>query len=237
MITLVGMVNLYGGGAGSGCHGPNCGRPLTNKQLNNMVSTLRKQGLLRRRGITTGQVIKTYQAWENAKPERDRIKKEQQQAVQRARQKIAKQPKPNYQTLGNINVQPVSKGKVKIQMNVGNGTSLTILKPKGQYEKTNASWLKKESPYKNMFTRILAMDQYDDNKTKNSIWVYRDAKKGVALQVSRKLGEKAVLVKEIDTENFDDITRTREARFNNIGRASGFLNKRYGVTFKLGGPA
>jgi hypothetical protein len=254
MITLSALVTLYSGGPGSGCNGPNCGRPASQNlkravaRMNRQHLTSQQKGDIRvmKKGLTTAEVLKTYQLWKDLKDTRKEEKQKDKQQKQKVRKQLAKVPKisrripvgiVNKKGMHTIPVQPVSRGRVKTRMNIGNGTQLTILKPKAQYEKTNATWLQKASPYKGMFTRVIAMDQFDDNKTKNSIWMYRDANNGVMLQVSRQLGQKAVSVKEVDTKDFEFITRTREAQFNNIGRASGFLNKRYGVTFKLGGPA
>lgn len=238
-------MNLYqilAGGPGSGCHGPHCGRPVVGaKRLKSMRRVLRQQGFKMRRILTPHQVQDTYNAWKKGAAQRKQnafVQKKAGKAVKQGVKNIPKVPKGLPAGLHQkngvqfINVQPVRKGQVKVKQ--GN---IIILKPKGQYEKTNKTWLKKVSPFKGQFQRVFAMDQFGDPNTKNSFWVYRDAAKGQAIQVSRDFGKKSVAVKEIDTKDFDFITRTRIARFNNIGNASGFLAKRYGITFRLGGKA
>lgn len=236
-MRLLTAVSLYGGGPGSGCHGPNCGRPLTQGQFNKMVGLLRQQGLLRRRGITTGQVISTYNAWLNSKEERDRLAKENKQAGQKVSKTLKTIPKTKIILPNKIDVQPPAKRNVKTQFKTNNGTLMTVIKPKGQYEKTNKSWLAKPSPFKGQFQRLAAMDHLGDNKTKNSTWLYRGQTRGQMLTVTRNFTSKTVYVKETDTRDFDFITRTRIAQFRNIGQASGFMNRRYGITFRLGGAA
>lgn len=236
------LLQLMAGGPGSGCHGPNCGRPMVGaKKLKLMRRVLRQQGFKMRRILTPHQIQDTYNAWKKGVGQRRQNAFVQRKAGKAVKQGVKNIPKvPNKLPAGiqkkggieYIDVKPVRKGAVKVRQ--GN---IIILKPRGQYEKTNKTWLKKPSPFKGQYQRVFAMDQFGDPNTKNSFWVYRDAAKGQAIQVSRDFGKKTVAVKEIDTKDFDFITRTRIARFNNIGNASGFLAKRYGITFRLGGKA
>lgn len=265
MITLVQIAGLWGGGEGSGCHGPNCGRPLSPKEqaefLHKQFVGLKRQESNQERKKWVGEQIQKHgqvttkagkkwwkkEAKRQAKlptPDPARRLPKVTKKGQKWLQKNALQVKKGitgiqrYGGKETIKLQLPRKGQIKKQFVTADGTKLTIIKPPKQREKTGETWLKRESPYKNKFVQhfdIPAGKMFQEN-AKVAFFMARDAEKerAVAVQVLRNFGEKTTAVTEIDLLSFDAIARSRQATFSNMGKAAGFLAKRYGISLKFG---
>jgi hypothetical protein len=120
------------------------------------------------------------------------------------------------------------------QFSTAEGHNITIIKPPQQYDKTMQSWLKKPSDQKGQFNKLMEESAFNDNKEKTAFFAAPvGLDRNTVVQVVRNLGVLRTTVKEIDLVGGNHIARTRIATFNNMGQASGFLNRRYGITFKF----
>lgn len=251
-MNLVATLSLLAGGPGSGCQGPNCGRPITSKGYKGMVRKLERIGVHIKRGTSPWDVVKTYDAWFRGAKVRERIKREAQRGVKRAKAHIAraiskgKLAKIGKKTPGivktkgkeHIDVKPVWKGNIKQQYVAQAGHLVTELHAPKQYEKSGRTWLLKASPYKGQFLSDHAgafnQNTIGDSKEKNSFWIHQAAPdKGVSVEVHRNLGSLKVNVIERRLGEYGAIIDHKEVSFKNVGRAMGFMNKRYGITFKI----
>jgi len=251
MSTLVSILDLLAGGPGSGCHGPNCGRPITSKRYAQMVSKLKTIGVRIKRGTNPWDVVKTYDAWfrgakarASAKKEALRIARKAKARIQRAIQKgklkkIGKSTPGIVKTKGkeHIDVQPVPKSSVKKQFMMDDGTKMTVIKSSKEYESKGKSmdWLRKPDLYRGQYLQVLSKETYNDKNEKNAFFDHNETPdKARSIEIHRQLGDnKHVTVIQRDIGQYGSIINHREVTFNNIGRAAGFLNKRYGITFKF----
>jgi hypothetical protein len=242
MSTLLQLISLEAGGPGSGCRGSNCGRPIGAKQFQQMRQKLKRTGIDIPRKASPWDVVRTYDAWFRGQKERDRQAKLAQRMNQKARGRLSKalakgkigkriQAKPNV----SIAVKPVWKGRVKQQFTTPQGHQVTTLKTPGQYQKRGDTWVNKPSAYKGQFLVDLAEHRtYNDPKERNSFFIHQEAPdKGVSVEVHRNLGSLSVNVIERKLGEYGAIVDHREVSFKNVGRAMGFLNRRYGLTFKI----
>lgn len=258
MVRLLDIAWLWSGGAGSGCHGPNCGRPMSPREKAEFYSKqfqkLKKQEIteagkqwIQQQIKKTGQTnLKVTRRWWKKELKRQQSLKSPAPKVEiQIKKPVTKQKwlEKNAPKLGRgpapfIKSEPVSRRQIQKQFTTSTGAKVMIIKPPGQKEKTGKSWLMKVSPYKGSFVQNLEMKVHFDDKQRFALYSVRDAVKdrSVAVQIIRNFGEKAVTVKEMDlvgVANF--IARSREVRFNNMGQSYGFLNRRYGITLKLKG--
>ena len=201
-MNLVTTLSLLAGGPGSGCQGPNCGRPTHGKKLKQRIERrLKKMGVKRIGKRVPGLV--------------------------RRHGKLV------------IPLKEPWKGKIKNQYTAQVGHKVTEIRSPKQYEKSGKSWLLKASPYKGQFLADHAgafnQNTIGDPKEKNSFWIHQAAPdKGVSVEVHRNLGSLKVNVIERRLGEYGAIIDHREVSFKNVGRAHGFLSKRYGITYKLG---
>jgi len=205
MITLAELGELYFGGPGSGCNGPHCGRPRT------------AQGKVRQR-VKRG--LKRYAKKFDVHP----VRKGKLQ--------------PGILRRGGKDIIPVKApwaGKVKVKMKGANGEDIVVLKQAKTYEKRGNDWLRKPDKFKGQYLVDLpAQKTYDDPKEINHFFIHQASPtEARSVEVHRNLGKLGVNVIERDLGQYHAIERHREISFNNVGRASGFLNKRYGITFRL----
>lgn len=234
MATLLVLTELYAGGPGSGCQGPNCGRPpsareVRREDLKKQIQQIRLQ-LKIKRG-RPGYLVKNRR--ENLK-----ILRKGLQTLRRydRRDKMA----PGLVRRGGklaIPVKPVWKGVVKKQFTSPEGHKITILKQPKEYEKSGMTWIGKPSSFKGQFHTDkgdFIQRSRENPKERNSFWIHQASPdKGMSIELHRNMGELRVKVIERELGQYDAIVKHRQVEFNNIGRASGFLNKRYGITFKL----
>jgi len=239
-MNVVDCMDLYFGGPGSGCRGNNCGRPIGAKQFQQMRQKLKRTGITIPRNASPWDVVRTHDAWFRGQKERDRqaklAKKLNERARGRLKKAIAKGKMPKIgKGVQNINVQPVWKGRVKQQFTTPQGHQVTTLKTPGQYQKRGDTWVNKPSAYKGQFLVDLAEHRtYNDPKERNSFFIHQAAPdKGVSVEVHRNLGSLSVNVIERKLGEYGAIVDHREVSFKNVGRAMGFLNRRYGLTFKI----
>lgn len=250
MATLTQLVSLLqAGGPGSGCRGPKCGRPITSKGFRQMKKKLQRIGFRIKKGTSAWDIVKTYDAWQRSGKAREKLAKETKRATERARHRIRraiekgrlpKIPKqaPGLTRKGGkefIDVQDPWKGRVKKQYTSGEGYQITELKTPKQYEKRGTTWINKPSLYKGQFLVDVAEHKtYNDPKERNHFFIHQETpEKGVSVEVHRNFGRLGVNVIERKLGQYGAIENHREVSFKNIGRAMGFLNKRYGITFKL----
>jgi hypothetical protein len=238
--TLLNLIELQAGGPGSGCRGANCGRPISGKTYKWMVAKLRQSGLEIKRGTSPWDVVRTFDAWKRGVGAREQAHKDAQRMAKRARGRLRKAiAKGKLPKIGKapskIDVQPVWKGRVKNQFVAQQGHLVTELKTPKQYEKGKGTWVNKPSAYKGQFLVDLQEHRtYNDPKERNSFFIHQEAPdKGVSVEVHRNLGNLSVNVIERRLGQYGAIVDHREVSFKNVGRASGFLNRRYGLTFKI----
>jgi hypothetical protein len=114
---------------------------------------------------------------------------------------------------------------------------VTELKEPKQYEKSGKSWLGKSDKFKGQYHPDLPLFQrstLDNPKEKNSWFIHQDSPdQARSIEVHRNMGDLKTLVIERTLGQHDAIIQHRQVEFKNMGRASGFLSKRYGITFKL----
>lgn len=254
MMTLTQITSIFSGGPGSGCHGPNCGRPITAKNYQRMVQKLKNIGVRVKRGTSPWDVVKTYDAWFRGAKTRATVKKEAQRIAKKAKLKIqraiqkGKLPKIGKTTPGivktkgreHIDVQPTPKSQVKKQYTMDDGTKMTVIKTQKEYETRpeNENWLRKPDLYKGRYILDKPLFQkttLGDKNEKNSWFIHNEAPgKSRSIEIHRQLGDsKHVTITQRELGQYDAIANHREVTFNNIGRAAGWLNKKYGITFKL----
>lgn len=259
MISLAQIFELYSGGPGSGCHGPNCGRPTKGwsemspaermQQIGKDKEARKRQdaNAIRNKWVAD-QILKHGQ--QDSRRARAWWRKEynRQQALTTPKKygmpKLNKKkkawlqknaPKIGKNAPSSIKPQPVSARRVKQQFTTNSGAKVTILKPPGQKEKTGTTWLIRESPYKGQFNQLFDIPSYFKPGTNVAFFMAKDPERerAVAVQVHRDFGQKSTSVTEIDLEQYDAMARSRQATFSNMGKASGFLMKRYGISFKF----
>lgn len=232
--------DMNAGGPGSGCRGANCGRPISGKTYQWMVSKLRESGLRIRRGISPWDVVRTFDAWKRGEKTRQLGKKIQDKITKRAKGRIQKAiQKGRLPKIGKgidkIDVKPVWKGRVKKEFTSSQGHKITEIKTPQQYEKNKGTWVLKPSSYKGQFLVDIAEHKtYNDPKERNHFFIHMASpENGVSVEVHRNLGKLNVNVIERRLGAYGAIVSHREVSFKNVGRAMGFMNKRYGITFKL----
>lgn len=199
MITLSSLAEIFGGGPGSGCHGPACGRPGSKKRTQYLLKKIQKK-----------------QPW----------------------QKTSHRKVPLGVTRKNgkefIKVKPARNSQVIKKFSTPHGHDITVIKPPKQNDKTGMTWIKKVSPQKGQFSKLMEETAFNNNKEKTAFFAAPVEKdRNTAIQVVRNLGQLRTTVKEIDLIGDNHIARTRVIGFKNMGQASGFLSKRYGITFKF----
>lgn len=200
MVTLSGGLSwLYSGGPNSGCHGPNCGRPLgmTGRQRARVQRLLKAIPSMSRKTAIPG--VKRWKGRET------------------------------------IKLQPVRKSKVKQQFTSSQGHQMTVIKPSKQYQKSGRTWIYKKSPLKGQFKTEFEFKDDLKRNIKTGFATARVGNRAVTVQVHRNFGEKKATVVEFDlrsTDVKDAIARSRSVTFSNLGRAMGWLNRRYGIRLK-----
>ncbi len=195
--------DLKAGGPGSGCQGPNCGRPSHGGKLKQRIERRLKKMGVKRIGKRTPGLIRRHG-------------------------KLT------------IPLKDPWAGRVKKQYTAQEGHKITELRTPKQYEKSGKSWLQKKSPYKGQFLSdshgAFNQTTIGDPKEKNSFWIHQESPdKGVSVEVHRNLGSLKVNVIERKLGEYGAIIDHREVSFRNVGRAMGFMNKRYGITYRLKG--
>lgn len=245
-MNLLSLMDLYAGGPGSGCNpaAGQCGRPLGKATLKMYKDILRKTGVSTR-GKTEEQIVRTYKAWARSSSVRQSFQQLAKKSSKEARAKIAKAhlkkigtTTPGLKKSGgriHIDIKPVWKGRVKSQYVATGGHKVTELKGPKQYEKSGRTWLNKPDKYRSQYLVDTAEQKELGNpKGRNSFWIHMERPDaGRSVEVRRDLGQLKVAVVERTLGDMNQIIQHREVEFKNIGRASGFLNKRYGITFKL----
>lgn len=242
-MNLLETISIFAGGPGSGCRGPNCGRP----KLRNSADVIKYR-----------QQVKDELVLVRAKLKIKRGAPGYLHKEQRARFKVLRtgllselryygrrdRLLPGMKRKGKLHtipVQPVPKAKVKKQYVASDGSKVTVIREPKQYETKdrNRDWLRKPHLLKGQFQKEDYPEHtYDDNERNH--WFrahYSDGKTDAIVEIHRNLGDKHVNIIERKVEpkgwKDDAIVSHKEVTFNNIGRASGFMAKRYGITFKL----
>jgi hypothetical protein len=250
-MNLLATISIYAGGPGSGCHGTNCGRPISAKTYRWMRKQLKESGIKIPRNASPWDVVKTFDAHNKAKALRNATKLITKTLTQKHKSRLAKAmqkgkfgKKIGTTTPGivkkagkeHIDVKPAWKGVVKTQYTTTQGHQVTELKTPKQYEKRgNQDWVRKPDRYKGKYlVDVAEQKQYDDPKVRTKFFIHMESPdKGRSLEILRNLGEKKVTVIQRDVDSQFTIVNHKQVEFKNIGRASGWMNKKYGITFRL----
>jgi len=231
-MNLKTTINLQAGGPGSGCTGPNCGRPAHFAETRggkNEVSSINqeikfmKKMLKRKSGATTQQrkryraLIKIYQAHLRG---------------------LGRQLTHQYPPVS-ISPKAVRKAEIVKQYNLANGAKYTFVtatkrgRPAGSGNAAKSS-LKKAHDQKGTFSAT-----HEDIKPlsyEGRVSVY-DANKpngrGSTVIVNRDLDKNRVVVQEFSRQGNTIDANLQQFKFRNFGQAAGMLNKRYGIRQKL----
>lgn len=248
-MNLVALTELFFGGPGSGCNpsAGKCGRP----KVRNSADVIQHRQRLKQ------ELQQVRSRLAKKRGETGYVRKKQRAALKIVREGLKSQLRyygrkdrllPGMKRVGKLHtipVQPVPKSKTLKKYTASNGAAVTIIKQAKEYEsKGNTDWLRKPDLYKGQylvdraFGESLNRPTYNDNKEKNTFFIHNESPdKARSVEVHRNLGEKSVTVVQRNLGQYGAIIDHKEVTFNNIGRASGFLSKRYGISFKLsGGP-
>jgi hypothetical protein len=231
--------DIEGGGAGSGCHGPHCGRPKTRNSA---------EVLMHRAGIKK-ELEEVNRRLSIQRGQKGYVRKKQRAGLKLVKQGLKVQLRyygkkdrllPGMKRIGRLHtipVQPVPKGQVKKQWVSQEGYKVTEIKSPKQYEAKGGSkdWLRKPDLYKGRYVVDVAEHRtIDDQNERNKFFIHTEGDdRSRSIEVHRNFGDKHVTVIQRDLGQYDSIANHKEVTFKNIGTAMGFMNKRYGITFKL----
>jgi hypothetical protein len=231
--TLTQLMDVLAGGPGSGCHGPNCGRPHTKAETEGLKKELKE--VRDRLGVKRGQ--KGY-ARKHNRANLKILKEGLKRRIQygKRREKILPGMKWKKGKI-TIPVKPAWKGRVKQSFKTAEGHQVTVVKPRKLQDREGKTWLRKPSEFKGKFVKTHDEFNVMGKLERNVLFQAIRGDKGQAVQISRDYGNKAVFVKEAallsHVGTHDNIIRTRQVKFKNFGQAFGFLKMRYGISFKL----
>lgn len=239
-------LSLYAGGPGSGCSGPNCGRPRTNFEEGDRAMLGKEtrgfdEKTLVYRKFPMGTEVRVQKVTKNVGGQSDLV------TVSSKRLSGLVVPEHDLVFLKsgkakNIDVQPVPKRYVKMEMTLRNGAKYTIIKPelegkkrgpqdpsnkksrfKGEFEKPEKVYGASDRSGQNLKSWVTEATN-GDRGTTLFIHRYSDAQgrpTGVVIQEHPWMGEHYRFGTPIQFE------------FKNAGKAMGLLKERYGVSFKL----
>jgi hypothetical protein len=250
-ILFSGLREIQAGGPGSGCHGPNCGRPKINE----------------------GDIVKIQKpisVWNQKTGDNDTFKPgtkatvlnvlpkvgtaDQMLSVQVKRHHDAEYMKMDDVKLhkaagpSTVETEPVPKSKIKQQFLSNDGSTMTVVKSPEMKEytpRTIQEMADQPSRYKGQFEKIEKVDGadnqttrvYDTSKVPSTAWGREGAptaapRPGVTLWVHRYPDH--VTVQEQPYQRWGQkVTGIIQWRYNNVGKAFGMLKKRYGISIPL----
>jgi len=250
MSTLVQFIELLvAGGPGSGCNpaAGKCGRPKIRQaadviqhrqQLKKELDQVRREIKRTKRG--KGKMYVKKERRERLKILREGLRSELRYYGRRDRLL------PGMKRVGKLHtipVEDVAKSRIKKQSVSPEGYKITELTSPKEYEKRGGDWLRKPDLYKGQYLvdrfpggESINRTTYDNPKERNTFFIHNETPdKARSVEVHRNLGDKTVTVIQRNLGQYGSIVDHREVMFKNIGRASGFLMKRYGISFKLTG--
>lgn len=222
------VFQLFAGGPGSGCHGPNCGRPATGKKdvadINKEIRQLR-QKLQRGSGTST--------------KERARIK----QVIQVYQNHLRQLGRPAPEEPQPIQVAPAKKSQVVQKFTFGNGTTYTMVAPNkrgrpqgsGNKAKDYSKILNRQHTQKDKFSSTHEDVKPEGQNARVSVYDASKSKEGsgTTVIVNRDLGGKRMVIQEFARGQFGHLESMQQFKFKNLGKGAGVLNKRYGIRQKL----
>ena len=249
-MNLVALTQLYFGGPGSGCNpsAGKCGRP----KVRNSAEVIQHREKLKR------ELQKVRESLRIKRGEAGYLRKKNRANAKIIREGLKNQLRyygrkdrllPGMKRVGKLHtipVAPVRPSQVVKKYTTNSGAAVTIIKQQKEYESKGKSmdWLRKPDLFKGKylvdraFGESLNRPTFDNPKEKNTFFIYNASPdRARSVEVHRNLGEKSVTVVQRNLGQYGAIMDHKEVTFSNIGRAAGFLNKRYGITFSLsGGP-
>jgi hypothetical protein len=229
-MNLATTIDIHAGGPGSGCVGPNCGRPSKGRanEVANLSREIKelKSRLKRGSGATT----------KDRKRIRMVIKIFQNHIRQLGRQESRPSP-----STPKINPAPVRKSVIVQQHTLANGAKYTIVtgskagRPMGS---GNAA----KNPNKVLSQAHKEKGQFQATHTDITptgqdarVSVYDTSKQGTegagsTVIVNRDFGKNRVVVQEMSRGQYGHLDALlKQFKFKNFGQAAGMLNKRYGI--------
>jgi hypothetical protein len=251
LIEAISLSELKAGGPGSGCHGPNCGRP----------------------PLKEGDVVKIQKpvtVWNQKTGNNDKYPPGTKAIVLNVLPKIGtadqmlsiqvkKHHDPTYFTTDDVKLHkaagpttvetdPVPKSKIKQQFTSNDGAQVTIVKTQETRDydpRTIKDLANQASRYKGQFDQIEKVDGadnqttriYDTSKVPSTAWGREGAptaapRPGVTLWVHRYPDH--VTVQEQSYLRWGTKAKGMiQWKYNNIGQAFGMLKKRYGISIPL----
>lgn len=255
MATLLQLVEIYSGGPGSGCNPQvgKCGR--SQKQVaygtpRPRPHTKEETEALKKELVDVRDRLKRKKGREGyvTKPDKDRLKilrEGLKRSIQYGKRKEKLAPGLRWRKKKLSLKEPikqVTKGKTIQKFHTKEGDQITIVKPPKMYQKSGLTWMQKVSPFKGQFQKLLDNWNTMGKQERNVVFQAGKGEHGQAVVISRNYGDKRVFIREASllsdrrSQAMDGIVRTREVAFNNFGRAMGWINKRYGITFRIVSP-
>jgi hypothetical protein len=245
-MNLQNIIALFAGGPGSGCNPSvgQCGRP----KVRNSAEVIQHRAQLKK------ELDKVRADLKVKRGQPGYLRKAQRRDAKILREGLRTQLRyygrrdrllPGMKRVGKLHtipVQPVPKSQVKKQYTTNSGAKVTIIKQSKEYQSQGKStdWLRKPDLYKGKYLVDSGLNKqtFDNPKEKNTFFIHNESPdRARSVEVHRELGQKTVTVIQRNLGQYGAIMDHKEVTFSNIGRASGFLMKRYGVSFSLsGGP-
>lgn len=245
-MRLMSLLRITAGGAGSGCTGPNCGRPRTNFEegdramLNKVTRAFDEKRLMYRKfpmgtEVTVQSVTKAHAG----NPETVTVSSKRLSGLTLPAHELTflKSGKGK-----NIDVQPVPKRYVKLEMTLRNGAKYTIIKPEKEGKKRGAQDpSNKKSRFKGEFDKPTKFYGASDRPGQNlKSWVTEATRdeRGTTLFIHRYSDSQGrptgVVIQEHPWMNEHYRMGTPlQFEFRNAGKAMGLLQSRYGISFKM----
>jgi hypothetical protein len=241
-------LSIWAGGAGSGCHGSNCGRPPgpgheagagdMGRLLKPVKSWNEKTWNQKTFGVgTTVKVLGRIKGI-GGQPDQLTIKIMPHGSTEHVPVDhvfVTKTPeKPQ------VVPKPVPKSKTKTSYKTPSGDKITIVKPAGGAEKDKGIDSRRHSlrgKFKEVTNQVRVYQK--PSETTQVFFAQRpgerDPLKGTSVFVYKKIGQdKGAKIREVGTGDYGHGYRTSyEFRYKNLGSASKFLQRRYGIRQKL----
>lgn len=245
-MQLLETVTIFAGGPGSGCHGPNCGRPREHFEEGDRVALNvekkafdEKKLFYRKFPVGTEVIVQSSQPPFGMNPEMVTVKSRRMGEVTLPAHELTflKTGK-----VTKVDVQPVPKRYIQQQMTLRNGAKYTVIRPEKEHERRGPQDpTKKVSRFKNEFTKLQKIYGVSDKAGRNmKSWMTEatDGTRGVTLFVYRysdlRGRPKEVIIQEHPWMGEHHRYGTPiQFEYRNAGRAMGLLKARYGISFKL----
>ena len=245
-MRLRSALSMYAGGPGSGCTGPNCGRPRTNFEegdrvmLNKVTRGFDEKTLTWRKfPIGTEARVQKVTKAVGGQPDLVTVSSKRLSGL------IVPEHDLTFLRSGkakNIDVQPVPKRYVKLEMTLQNGAKYTIIKPeKEKAPRGPQDPVNQKSRFKGEFGSMAKFYGASDKRGQNlKSWVTEAEKdgRGTTLFIHKYTDSQGkptgVVIQEHPWvgEHYRFGTPL-QFEYKNAGKAMGLLKDKYGITFKM----